>query len=550
MYKKLHINTISVFVALAVCFQFSTALNEKGFERMELLRALHPHHDAAPQKQGGTIRTSLEKNLTLLSFMSFPPSTLSDVWAHKNTAYVAGLGSPFFKHPVRIIDISDPENPSLLTTLPAMGQGNVSSPQDVKAAGINTNYFNGDLLVVGHDGPGGGIQLWDVSDPANPLLLSELQLPFVHNAYIYQKGNRAFVLLAIPFEERFPSSIGADFAIVEVTDPTQPFVISSWTAGRDGGFPYGFGSTCDPSVCRGNLPFVICHDVWANQNGTIAYLSYWDLGLILLDISDPTNPTLIGRGIEPPTFGSDEGNSHNAVPAQGGNLVIVTDEDFAPFPAGFLRIFDTSDPGNPFQIGAYATDGTLNNPSGDHGAHNVIVRGSRAYLSWYREGIRVVDISQPANPREIAAFVPPPGTSPGFFWGVYVHKDLILGSDEEGGLFILKQEATGELNKKATENSDSDVPVTYSLEANHPNPFNPETTIEFQLPEATQVTLKIYNAIGQEVRTLVNSVYQQGSHQVIWDGKNADGIQVPSGLYLYQLQAGSFVQTKKMILMK
>ena len=71
--------------------------------------------------------------------------------------------------------------------------------------------------------------------------------------------------------------------------------------------------------------------------------------------------------------------------------------------------------------------------------HNIIVRGSRAYLSWYFEGIRVVDFSQPSAPREIAAFIPDPAeTSPGLFWGVYVHKDMILGSDILGGLFILK----------------------------------------------------------------------------------------------------------------
>ncbi len=197
------------------------------------------------------------------------------------------------------------------------------------------------------------------------------------------------------------------------------------------------------------MPFIYNHDVWANHNGTVAYLSYWDLGLILLDISDPANPTFVGRGIEPATFGNDEGNLHNAVPAHGGNLVLVTDEDFGPVPPlqggdgqlpwGFLRAYDTSDPGNPQQVGALATEGTLNDPSLVRTIHNVVVRGSRAYISWYFEGVHVVDFSTPSEPKEIASFIPPPGTSPGFFWGVYVHKDLILATDLIGGLFILEQ---------------------------------------------------------------------------------------------------------------
>ncbi len=401
---------------------------------------LHPGLDEAVDQglngQGGE-RTALEKNLSLLGFLDLGIS--GDVWALGNFAYVGGFG---LGASVKVVDISDPTNPQLIRTLPTSG---FSSPLDVKAERINTRHFHGDLLAVANDGPPGesGIQLWDVSDPTNPDLLSDPRVGPVHNLYLYQKGNRAFVLLAISFAEVFSgpdpfNPLIGDFVIVEVTDPRNPQIISDWGAGKDGGLPFGFGNLCDPAVCRGSSPFAFLHDVWANPQGTVAYLSYWDLGLILLDISDPTNPTLIGRGIEPATFGSDEGNAHNAVFAQGGNLVIVGDEDFTPDPWGFLRVFDTQDAANPVQIGAFATDGVFDSPN-PATMHNIIVRGSRAYLSWYFEGIRVVDISQPADPREIAAFLPPAGTGPGLFWGVYVHKDLILASDLLSGLFILKQ---------------------------------------------------------------------------------------------------------------
>ena len=73
---------------------------------------------------------------------------------------------------------------------------------------------------------------------------------------------------------------------------------------------------------------------------------------------------------------------------------------------------------------------------GGFSAHNIIVRGNRAYISWYDDGIRVLDFSQPENIREIAAFVP---DVPASFWGIYVHQDLVLGSDYLGaGLYILQ----------------------------------------------------------------------------------------------------------------
>ncbi len=520
--------------------------------------------------QGGQNRTPLEKNLSLIGFLDLQqnPGTTSDVWAHGNFAYVGGFGGGTT---VKVVDISDPTDPRLVTELTTPDG---SSPQDVKVARINTKFFRGDLLAVANDfgnapPPFGGIQLWDVTDPLNPVQLSAPRIAPIHNLFLFQKGNRAFVLLVSGFLEvaSNPPSIFApffaqhmgDFVIVEVTDPANPQVIADWGAGKDGGFPFGFpfpippigfpANCLDPLVCRGASASVFCHDVWVNTQGTVAYLSYWDLGLILLDISDPTNPTFIGRGIEPPTFGSDEGNLHVAVPAQGGNLVVVGDEDFAPGPWGFLRVFDSSDPSSPEQIGAFATPGALGSGPATATMHNIIVRGSRAYLSWYFEGISIVDISQPSRPREIASFIPNPAeTSPGLFWGIYEHKDLILATDIIGGLFILKQEASGLLGKTGV--LETAKPSEFALMSNYPNPFNPATEIRFQVPEASHVVVRIINTLGQEIRILADGQYETGYHNVRWDGKDNNGNVVSSGIYLYQLQAGSFSQIRKMTLLR
>lgn len=94
------------------------------------------------------------------------------------------------------------------------------------------------------------------------------------------------------------------------------------------------------------------------------------------------------------------------------------------------------------------------------------------------------------------------------------------------------------------------IPDEFALHQNFPNPFNPTTTIAYTLKENSQVSLKIYNTLGQLVKTLVNSQQEAGVKTVQWDGTNEFGAKVASGMYLYRLEANNFVQTKKMVLMK
>jgi hypothetical protein len=96
----------------------------------------------------------------------------------------------------------------------------------------------------------------------------------------------------------------------------------------------------------------------------------------------------------------------------------------------------------------------------------------------------------------------------------------------------------------------SDVPAAYHLGQNHPNPFNPSTAIAFDMKQKDLVTIKIYNVAGQLVRTLVNEVKDKGSHTVAWDGTNDVGNTVASGIYFYEMEAGEFSQSKKMILIR
>ena len=94
------------------------------------------------------------------------------------------------------------------------------------------------------------------------------------------------------------------------------------------------------------------------------------------------------------------------------------------------------------------------------------------------------------------------------------------------------------------------MPTTFAIDQNFPNPFNPTTTMNYQLPQASDVRITIYNVLGQKVRTLLNTRMDAGYHNVVWDGLNDNGARMASGLYMYKFEAGTYVQVQKMLMMK
>jgi hypothetical protein len=90
----------------------------------------------------------------------------------------------------------------------------------------------------------------------------------------------------------------------------------------------------------------------------------------------------------------------------------------------------------------------------------------------------------------------------------------------------------------------------FVLYQNYPNPFNPATTIRYNLPKTSHVTLKIYDLLGQEIRTLINSKQLSGEHSVTWNGVDNLGREVSSGIYIHQIQAGKHVESRKMVLLR
>jgi hypothetical protein len=343
---------------------------------------------------------------------------------------------------VRLFDIHDPTAPRPLGNAAAY-QG--TTAEHVAAVHLETPAFIGDVLFAGiqrcqvSSATPSGLAIWNVTDPSNPTELAFFQTGGralgVHEFTIREQGDHWLAYLAVPNAEVADHT--GDLRIVDVSDPRNPVQLTDWGARRDAGLPVGVQDQCTP-LCRGASPDAYLHSVALSPDARTAYLSYWDLGVIILDVSEPAAPRWIGRFAEPL---SDEGNTHSVALTRDGKLMLVADETFGP-PWGGLRIVDVTDPSIPVQVGTFETaDATL----GRHGdvyqysVHNPLADDrdpTRAYVAWYGDGIRLLDITDPSHAVEAAAWIPP---NTGMIWNVSFFGDLLLAGDITNGLWIFRR---------------------------------------------------------------------------------------------------------------
>ncbi|MCD4817067.1 MAG: choice-of-anchor J domain-containing protein [Candidatus Cloacimonetes bacterium] len=136
----------------------------------------------------------------------------------------------------------------------------------------------------------------------------------------------------------------------------------------------------------------------------------------------------------------------------------------------------------------------------------------------------------------------------------YLFGGLVDGETYTGGVAAVYTDGISEIVELEFVFNDADEfginGITTKLNSNYPNPFNPETKINFSTKESGLVVVEVYNVKGQKVKTLVNAEYNAGNHSVIWSGSDDNGNNVVSGIYFYNMKSGRYTATKKMILMK
>jgi hypothetical protein len=344
---------------------------------------------------------------------------------------------------VQVVDVRDPAAPAPLAVAARYPR---TTAEHVAAVRVRNAWFDGHVLLAGIQrcsaggGTEGGLALWDVTDPTSPVELSYLGVGTrargVHEFAVGQQGDRWYAYLAVPNSE-LSSGVG-DLRVVDLTDPRNPVQVAEWGARRDAGVPIGYNAGCAPD-CRGTIAQSFLHSVALSPDGRLAYLSYWYGGVLILDVSAPTAPAYLGRFTASPAA---EGNHHSVAIAHGGTLALVADETFAP-PWGRLRLVDVQHPDAPVQVGSFETgNSAANRPGGVdtwYGIHNPLVDDrdpNRAYLAWYADGVRVVDVGDAGAPVEVARWVPPARP---MVWNVAFMGDLLLVADVNTGLHLLRR---------------------------------------------------------------------------------------------------------------
>lgn len=300
--------------------------------------------------------------------------------------------------------------------------------------------------------------------------------------------------------------------------------------------------TSDPvhPVKRGEWEFQVVHDcrvindtIWAcniyNPPGTIS----------VIDARNKDSLKTITQWENLPQPGP-----HNIAISNDRGYAFVADE-IAGNPR-LLKIWDIHNLSNVIKIAEWQPTSITTSI-----IHNVELFGNYLFAAHYTAGLRVINVSNPAAPVESAwydTYPPDNGFTYDGCWGVYVfpNSHKIIASDRETGLYVLK--TTFPIG---IENNSQTIPVTFSLEQNFPNPFNPSTTIKYSLSENSYMTLKVYDVSGKLLSTLADGFTTKGTKSFNFDAKN-----LSSGIYFYNLivQASSgrtkYSQSRKMVVVK
>jgi hypothetical protein len=296
------------------------------------------------------------------------------------------------------------------------------------------------------------------------------------------------------------------FNFADPSNLTQISHVMGWTQGGIAGVDWCYAQSLD---IEGNYLYIVDYGPFPTDD---------TYGLYIIDISDPSNPFLLNRftGI----------TSHASDMAVKDGVVYIADGN------GGVEAVDVTDPMNPSVLGY------LSLPDG---ATGIKTDGKYAYVSDYiLGGIQVIDITDPTA-LLIAGYYKPSGC---FALNVDYNNGYIYIADGLAGIQIYRNSL---ITPVAVKQENAAI-NNFRLDQNYPNPFNPATKIKYSIPKSSNVVIKVFDVLGKEVTTLVNEYKPAGTYELTWNAASADGL--PSGVYFYQLRAGNFIQTKKMLLLK
>lgn len=312
------------------------------------------------------------------------------------------------------------------------------------------------------------------------------------------------------------SAANGGVTVIDVIDPVNPVKLGQWT-------------TLYVHDCR-----ILNDTIWASN----IYTGQTSI----IDATDKSTLRFVRTWRSYPTSVV---STHNSAFTIDRNYTYTTNEIDSP--NGKLNVWDIRDINNITFVREWMPTNITTSI-----VHNVEIYGNYAVIAHYTAGIRILDISDPSNPTEVAwydTYTSSNGASYSGCWGVYKFPSgKIIGSDMSNGLIVIK---TNLIMTGTTPANTNTLPVDYTLNQNYPNPFNPTTNIKFSIKENSFVKLNVFDLQGRTVAEVVNDRRDGGNYNIIFD---ANKFNLSSGTYFYKLEvdnnSNDFSETKKMLLVK
>jgi hypothetical protein len=344
---------------------------------------------------------------------------------------------------VRVYDLANPRHPRHVSTFAALKD---TWTEKTIVRRVKTSGFDGVLAVSSFQACSngfGGFGLYDVTKPSHPRRLALVRtLPRgSHEIWLATARGHAWVYTAEAAAEFAVAPDSFGFHIYDVSSPRKPVEVGGWSACRE-------LHECSPLTGPpGTDTRYLVHSVITNAAATRAFLSYWNLGTVILDIHDPAHPVYLGR------TAAGQGNAHSAWLTGGGKIMLETHE----LEHGRPVVWQIADPAHPVQLATVRLPaglrpgGEFTGPSLTDSVHDPKVLGRYAYFSWYGQGVALFDLTNPRKPRFVTRFRPPPerdehdllcpGASCTAVWGVFPTRKYVLVSDLNSGLWVLSPPA-------------------------------------------------------------------------------------------------------------
>jgi len=478
--------------------------------------------------QHGTsiINLSNPSNPVQSAFIPGPSSLWRDIKVHSHYAYIVTEGTGTGKG-LQIVDLSQlPSTATLVNTVTTWFE-----------RAHNIFIDNGFAFVIGTNG-GGGMHILDLSNPVNPVRTAYYtQSGYIHDVYVWNDT-------VVAMSEN-------TYDLIDITNKNNPQLISV-SAALPGIYAHSGWMTEDKRYFIGTEEFDVRDiTVWDLQDrsswelvvtswqmsgstggdpvhnlfvkGNYAHISYYKQGYVVLDISDPTNPTLAGHYDTYPSNSGTYNGAWGCYPYLPSGLILVSDMQTG------LYVLQFNDP-LPVELSSFAA----------------IAKNQNVELHWSTSseinnyGFEIQRKSD--NWFATIGFTEGNGNTTLMNNYTFIDENLSIGTY----VYRLKQvDFSGSFNYSDEVTVDVTTLSQYMLNQNYPNPFNPATTISYSVPKQTMVNISVYNAIGEKLHSLVSEFKDAGFYTIQFNASD-----MSSGIYFVRMNAGEYSQLIKMNLIK